>query len=347
MDDVTHTPLRKEGGDDHSDVEVAMHESNSAMIYEESDEESDDKFLLALAWESKFTELQDYKRIFGNCHVPSRFQESDSLWTREQRQAYQKLLRDDAESNCHVPTRFQENASLVSQWTQEQRQESQKLLKDDEESSMTPYRIRKFSALGLQWNPSKIKFKFEKETNPAALKGAPGPADYHINKPKIVDITKKPLFDDKWNVHFRELVRFREKHGHCMVPKNTYNENPPLGLWVQRQRHQYKLQKERCHSTLTAEQREELDQIGMVWHPEDFVWDEKLGQLRAYKEQYGDCRVPAIFPEHPQLGIWVKMQRRHLKMYMAGDKQSSKMTLERISKLQNMGFAFNPRKVKK
>jgi hypothetical protein len=64
------------------------------------------------------------------------------------------------------------------------------------------------------------------------------------------------------------------------------------------------------------------------------------------KEQYGDCLVPAIFPEHPQLGIWVKMQRRHFKMYNNGDKQSSKMTLERISKLQNVGFAFNPRKMK-
>jgi hypothetical protein len=318
LDDVVHTPLRnKQGGDDHSDIDAAMHDGNSGM-YEESDEESsDDESLLDVAWEAKFTELQAYKRSRGNCHVPTRFQENVCLsqWTQEQRQAYQKLLREDDNDNDA-----------------------------EESSSMTPYRIRKLSALGLDWNPSSsnMELKFDEATNPGALNGGTeGPVENIIKKQKQ-DITKKQI--DTWNSNFHDLVRFREKYRHCMVPV-TYEENPGLGPWVKRQRYQYKLQKEGRHSALTAVRREELDQIGMVWNSHDIVWEEKLEQLRAYKEQYGDCRVPTTFPEHPQLAVWVKIQRRQFKLYIKGDKKSS-MTPERINKLQEMGFEFNPRKLK-
>lgn len=34
----------------------------------------------------------------------------------------------------------------------------------------------------------------------------------------------------KWEEMFRRLQRFREKHGHCLVP-NRYSEDPQLGSW--------------------------------------------------------------------------------------------------------------------
>ena len=37
---------------------------------------------------------------------------------------------------------------------------------------------------------------------------------------------------DTWNQRFEELKKFKEKHGHCRVPRNT----PKLGVWVKKQR---------------------------------------------------------------------------------------------------------------
>ena len=38
--------------------------------------------------------------------------------------------------------------------------------------------------------------------------------------------------DAVWNQRFEELKKFKEKHGHCRVPRNT----PKLGVWVKKQR---------------------------------------------------------------------------------------------------------------
>jgi len=46
-----------------------------------------------------------------------------------------------------------------------------------------------------------------------------------------------------------------------------------------------------------------LEELGMVWSMCDHVdWEERLEELRQYKQKYGDCLVPNKFPQNPQLG---------------------------------------------
>jgi hypothetical protein len=47
------------------------------------------------------------------------------------------------------------------------------------------------------------------------------------------------LVADRRMARFQELLEYREKFGHCMVPYN-YKEKPLLYSWVKRQRNQYK-----------------------------------------------------------------------------------------------------------
>ena len=47
---------------------------------------------------------------------------------------------------------------------------------------------------------------------------------------------------------------------------------------------------------------------GMV----DDSWNVRLEELKAYKEQHGDCLVPKKSRSNPQLGIWVMNQRGEL-----------------------------------
>ena len=42
---------------------------------------------------------------------------------------------------------------------------------------------------------------------------------------------------------------------------------------------------------------------------EDIEWEQRFSELKAYKEAHGDCNVPAIWPENPELAKWVIRQR--------------------------------------
>lgn len=54
---------------------------------------------------------------------------------------------------------------------------------------------------------------------------------------------------------------------------------------------------------MTPERIDALEKLGMVWSMCDHVdWEERLEELRQYKQKYGDCLVPNKFPENPQLG---------------------------------------------
>ena len=45
-----------------------------------------------------------------------------------------------------------------------------------------------------------------------------------------------------------------------------------------------------------------VDRLGVTW-------DERYGELKRYKERFGDCNVPGDWRENPQLGTWVNSQR--------------------------------------
>jgi len=62
--------------------------------------------------------------------------------------------------------------------------------------------------------------------------------------------------DVRWEAMFEELRKFKEREGHCKVPRR-YSNNPELGRWVGTQRGQrLKISKERAAK---------LDSIGFTW----------------------------------------------------------------------------------
>ena len=153
----------------------------------------------------------------------------------------------------------------------------------------------------------------------------------------------RPYQSDQWYEKYRKLVQFKRINGHCLVP-NNWNLNSPLALWVKRQRYQYKLKNEGQHSTLTEEREQALEALGFVWDSHGAVWEERLNELRGFKNVRGHCCVPANFKENHQLAIWVKCQRRQYKLFCDGKR--SNMNQERIAKLEDLGFVWNPRKMK-
>jgi len=146
-----------------------------------------------------------------------------------------------------------------------------------------------------------------------------------------------------WSEKFEELTDFQRRFGHCQVP-NRWQENIKLSQWVKRQRHQYKIKKEGKNASLTDHKINALESLGFTWSVHEDIWEERLEELQSYKEVHGHTNVPKNCKRHPQLSTWVKYNRRHSKLYFAG--QSSSMTKDRFYKLTMLGFQWNPRKSK-
>lgn len=70
-----------------------------------------------------------------------------------------------------------------------------------------------------------------------------------------------------------------------------------------------------------------VDRLGVTW-------DERYGELKAYKERFGDCRVPYKWSENPQLGTWVVVQRQVTKLGQTGK--------DRTERLNEIGFVWDP-----
>jgi hypothetical protein len=69
----------------------------------------------------------------------------------------------------------------LGRWVSTQRQEYKKFLANSEDSSLTEDRITQLSDVGFIWD----------------------------------------RYEDAFNLHFTELIEYKEKHGHCAVPIRT------------------------------------------------------------------------------------------------------------------------------
>jgi hypothetical protein len=114
------------------------------------------------SWEQRYSQLQAYKRKHGHCNVPNG---SGPLypWINNQRHAFQMYLKD-------------------------------------EKTSMTPERLRRLKALGLEMYPC----------------------------------------IQKWNKKFLELKTYHDEFGHCEVSRYRDEESKELYSWIVFQRKAYK-----------------------------------------------------------------------------------------------------------
>ena len=173
-------------------------------------------------------------------------------------------------------------------------------------------------------------------------------------------------------------------------------KNPKLGRFVSTQRsqyHSYVKAKEAGNSDLATRHMNEeriaaLEAVGFVWTVKgkgledqnaNIRWNTRYEELKAYKEQYGDCLVPSKYPSNPQLArckftllhrdvhvmlaasiltlschlsfhvlcLGVGNQRQMYSRYQAAkaegrvDPLAGAMNEDRIAKLEQIGFGTN------
>ena len=125
------------------------------------------------------------------------------------------------------------------------------------------------------------------------------PAKLQIGK----DGRFKAFHKEKWDYRLADLLAYRKKNGHCLVP-HTYPPDPQLARWVKRQRRQYKLMQEGKPSTMTLDRVELLEKSGFVWDSHDVSWKEKIEDLRKFRAEHSNCLVPSNYKKDVGLAVW-------------------------------------------
>jgi hypothetical protein len=147
---------------------------------------------------------------------------------------------------------------------------------------------------------------------------------------------KETKRDIEWNAKYNLLVNFVAQHGTSVVPNKP--EHSTLTAWINTQKTEYRKLQQTGASKLTASQVQKLNDVGLKFPAKRRYasWEQRLEQVKAFKEAHGHARIPV---NHPELGSWVHDQRKHYKLYISNDPKT-KMTQEKLQKMIDVGFIF-------
>jgi uncharacterized protein YbgA (DUF1722 family) len=110
-------------------------------------------------------------------------------------------------------------------------------------------------------------------------------------------------YDIDWNRQYEQLVKFKRKNGHCMVPFKC-EQDKSLGKWVSKQRTSHR------NNKIRLDRKTLLNEIGFAWKADsNKLWNQQYEKLLEFKRENGHCRVPQSYEQHKTLGQWVAKQR--------------------------------------
>jgi len=267
-------------------------------------------------WNERFKELKQYKQQNGNCRVPANYTANPQLgnWVKLQRQLYKRgdLLPDRIELLKRIGFEWELRRKVVCVDWNERFEQLKQYKKDDGNCDVS--NLRRLGKWVHNQCTACRKGKLSKESikllDEIGFSWNPG---------------KELRKVGGWEERFKELKEYNEENGHCKVPQ----KHPQLGKWVMHQRRLYKKGK------LLPDRIELLDDIGFQWIRHNIVsWNERLEELKQYKEKHGDCDVPSRYKANPQLATWVAKQRW---LYKNGELSDEQSIL-----LDEIGFSWNP-----
>ena len=76
-----------------------------------------------------------------------------------------------------------------------------------------------------------------------------------------------------------------------------------------------------------------MDALGVSWSNDDSKWNSMFEQLKLYKKQFGNCKVPHNYAGNPKLGRWVGTQ-----IHERRKKIKRRNSEDRIGRLAHIGF---------
>jgi hypothetical protein len=130
-------------------------------------------------------------------------------------------------------------------------------------------------------------------------------------------------FEVQWMEMYQRLVEYKEIFNSTEV---LNKHDPQLERWVVVQRS--------CLNRKEISERriKYLDSIGFVWDPLEVRWMEMFERLKKYKAEFGSVLVPQPYHSDPELGNWVRVQRRLFKQQSLSE--------QRLEMLNSVSFVW-------
>lgn len=288
------------------------------------------------SWEESFSKLQEFKKKFGHCNVPSRYPADVPLgryvekirggkYTPEQ---YERLvaLGFDWESkderirrqwnekyerlrtfyllygHCRIPGKTK-NPTLIP-WTAELGIWVGRQRTYYNKGRLQQYQIKQLSA---------IQFEFRVQQPSPPSDGPPKPPDAYTLKR-----------DSIWMDNYRKLQEFRRIHNHCLVTKTHLDQ--VLFAWVKKQRELFR------QNDLRADRIELLDQIEFTWVTSSHASHNQL-QWDCMYQQLVDFRTEHAHILSKQLPITLKRWLSRQKSCW----RNGQLSHDRIARLEQVG----------
>lgn len=141
-----------------------------------------------------------------------------------------------------------------------------------------------------------------------------------------------------WNLMYAAAERYYAEHGNLEIPKRYITEEGlSLGAWLATQRRVYA---GKISGTLTEEQIEKLNAIGMRWQGvRDAAWEKNYAAARKYFQEHGNLLVNINDNQYhgAALGKWIAQLRAYKKSGAA----CACLSPERIAALERIGMVWD------
>jgi len=120
------------------------------------------------------------------------------------------------------------------------------------------------------------------------------PASTETNNLKAFTDKEYKKKDQRWIATFEKLKQYREMHGNLIIPSKD-RETKRLNDWMRERRREYRELNASPgleNSNLTQDRIDALKAIGFDFDPKvknrfDVIWNNRLQELRQYKEEHG------------------------------------------------------------
>ena len=283
-------------------------------------------------WERNFALLEQFKAREGHCNAPQSHKEDGASlgsWLSNQRTAmkqgrldesYQGRLERLGVTWDQFADQWERNFALLEQFkdreghcvvTQSHEEDGVKLgawlghqRKGKRGYNLSSERVERLEGLGVSWDP----------------------------------------LEDQWERNFALLEQYKEREGHCNVPRNHEEGGANLGKWLHRQRQD---RRGKGGGKLSSERIKRLDKLGVIWElfdkalgiswdPWHDQWERNFALLEQFKEREGHCNVPHLHEEDGiNLGRWLSRLRQIRKGNRDGN-----LSCERIERLESLGMIW-------
>ena len=215
-------------------------------------------------WDEKFLHLQRFQQQFGHCRIPKDYHDQSFMyWVRTQKFLCKKFVKGEPSQMTADRFRLLESINFeMDKFAQcwDRRYQELKEFQKSRGTLQIPRDDPSLIELARWVNVQKVECRKFVQNKKSTI------SQHRFNQLKEINfefVIAKPVVP--WEFRFEQLKEYMKENGDHMVP-HRYPPNPELGLWVARQRQEYKLHRAGKKAGITEERIQKLLGLGFMFY---------------------------------------------------------------------------------